>query len=151
VTRKCPRTAVAVAAAVLGLLAGCGGDAGPSEEPSDEDSVALRVVIPDANIREPDTPCSGAHGFRFAHAQAPYAVQDATGHEVASGELPEGIAEKAYTLDLGEARQPTVCVMMVDVPGVETLDGLSLVIDDRSPVPIEPNPNLDGIPEVVLR
>jgi hypothetical protein len=139
-------TAVAVATAVIGALAGCGG------QPADEDSVvALRVVIPDENIREPGTPCSGAHGFRFAHAQAPYAVQDATGNEVAAGVLPEGNAEKAFTLDLGEARQPTVCVMMVDVPGVETLDGHWLVIDDRSPVPIEPNPDLDGIPEVVLR
>lgn len=141
------RTAAAVAVAAVGLLAGCGGDAAPSEE----DGIALRVVIPDANIREPDTPCSGAHGFRFAHAQARYSVQDATGHEVASGVLPEGHAEKALTLDLGEARQPTVCVMMVDVPGVETLDGHSLVIDDRSPVPIAPNPSLDGTPEVVLR
>jgi hypothetical protein len=139
------RTAVAVAA--IGLLAGCGGGA----EPSDEDGVALRVVIPDANIREPGSPCSGADGFRFAHAQAPYTVQDATGGEVAAGTLPEGSAEKAFTLDLGEARQPTVCVMMVEVPGVDTLDGHSLVIDGRSPVAIERNPSLDGIPEVVLR
>jgi hypothetical protein len=137
----------ALAVAAIGLLAGCGGDGARS----DEDSVALRVVIPDANIREPDAPCSGAHGFRFAHAQAPYSVQDATGHQVAAGELPEGNAEKAFNLDLGEGRQPTVCVMMVEVPGVGTLDGHSLVIDDRSPLPITPNPSLDGVPEVVLR
>jgi hypothetical protein len=41
--------------------------------------------------------------------------------------------------------------MMVEVPGVGTLDGHSLVIDDRSPLPITPNPSLDGVPEVVLR
>lgn len=135
-----------MAAAAAGVLAGCGDRA-----QSEEDSVALRVVIPDASIREPGTPCSGAHGFRYAHAQAPYSVQDTTGHEVAAGVLPEGNAEKAFTLDLGEARQPTFCVMMVEVSGVDTLDGHSLVIDDRSPVPIEPNPSLDGVPEVVLR
>lgn len=140
------RAAVAAAAVALGLLAGCGGDAAPAEA-----GVTLRVVIPDASIREPDAPCSGGRGFQFAHAQARYAVLDAAGQEVASGVLPEGRAEQAFTVDLGVARQPTVCVMLADVPGVTTLDGHSLVIDDRSPVPITPNPNLAGVPEVVLR
>ncbi|MGH3681966.1 MAG: hypothetical protein ACRDT2_17160, partial [Natronosporangium sp.] len=118
---------------------------------SSGDGVALRVVIPDASIREPDAPCSGGRGFQFAHAQARYAVLDAAGRVVASGVLPEGRAEQAFTVDLGTARQPTVCVMLADVAGVATLDGHSLVIDDRSPVPITPNPNLAGVPEVVLR
>jgi hypothetical protein len=142
-----PGAALAAAVAAAGLLTGCGGDAAASVE----EAVTLRVVVPDANIREPGVPCSGARGFRYAHPQAPYWVQDAAGERVAAGVLPEGRAEKAFTIDLGERRQPTVCVMMVEVTGVATLDGLSLVIDDRAPLPITPNQNLAGVPEVVLR
>ncbi|HEY8473761.1 MAG TPA: hypothetical protein VIL37_14155 [Natronosporangium sp.] len=147
------RIAVAALAAAAGLLAGCGGDAAAADRDSqpDPDPVTLRVVIPDGNLREPGTPCSGAHGFRYAHAEAPYAVRDGSGREVATGVLPEGTAEQAYNLDLGEGRQPTVCVITVEVAGVTTLDGHDLVIDDRAPVPIEPNPRLAGAPEVVLR
>jgi hypothetical protein len=136
-----------VAVAALAPLAGCAG----SSQASDDSAVTLRLVIPDANIREPDVPCSGASGFRFAHPQAPFTIEDADGDEVASGTLPEGRAEKAYNIDLGDERQPTVCVMMVDVQGVQTLDDHFFVIDDRSPVPINSNPSLDGVPEVVLR
>lgn len=153
-TRPGPAASIAaVAVAVIGLLAGCGGQAAPAaaDGTAAAGGVGLRLVIPDANIREPDSPCSGARGFRFAHPQAPYSVQDATGREVASGVLPEGTAEEASTIDFGEARQPTVCVMVVEVPGIEALDGHSLVIDGRSPVPIRPNSSLDGMPEVVLR
>ena len=143
--RRCGSWLVAVAALVP--LAGCAG----SSEASDDPAVTLRLVIPDANIREPDAPCSGASGFRFAHPQAPFTIENADGDDVASGTLPEGHAEKAFNIDLGDERQPTVCVMMVDVQGVETLDDHFFVIDDRSPVPINPNPSLDGIAEVVLR
>jgi len=136
-----------IAVAALVPLAGCAG----GSEATDDSAATLRLVIPDANIREPDVPCSGASGFRFAHPEAPFTIEDADGDEVASGALPEGKAEKAFNIDLGDERQPTVCVMMVDVQGVETLDDHFFVIDDRSPVPIKPNPSLDGIPEVVLR
>jgi hypothetical protein len=143
--QRCGAWLIAVAALVS--LAGCAG----SSQASDDASVTLRLVIPDSNIREPDVPCSGASGFRFAHPEALFTIEDADGDEVASGTLPEGKAEKAFNIDLGDERQPTVCVMMVDVQGVETLDDHFFVIEDRSPVPIKPNPSLDGIPEVVLR
>jgi hypothetical protein len=136
-----------VAVAALLTVTGCA----DGSTASDEDGLLLRLVIPDANIREPDVPCSGASAFRFAHPQAPFTVEDADGQEVASGTLPEGTAEKAFNVDLGDERQPTVCVMMLDVSGVETLDDHYLVIDDRSPIPIRPNPSLDDMPEVVLR
>jgi hypothetical protein len=136
-----------IAVAALMPLAGCEG----SSQASDDAGLTLRLVIPDSNIREPDVPCSGASGFRFAHPEAPFTIEDAGGEAVATGTLPEGKAEKAFNIDLGDERQPTVCVMMVDVRGVETLDDHFFVIDDRSPLPINPNPSLDGIPEVVLR
>lgn len=131
-----------------GMLAGCG-----AEEPPDgaRQGAALRLVIPDTSIRQPDVPCSGARAFRFAHPGAPYSVHDPDGHEVASGELPEGVAEQAFTFDMGDAQQPTVCVMTLDVAGVASLDEHSIVIGARRPVPIRPNPNLDNVPEVVLR
>jgi hypothetical protein len=137
---------VITAAAVLSLSA-CGSD---SDTEADS-GLGLRLVIPDTNIREPDVPCSGARGFRFAHPQAPFAVEDGSGTVVATGVLPEGRAEKAFNIDLGDERQPTVCVMTLDVPDVETLDGHLLVIADRSPIPIGANPSLDDMPEVVLR
>ena len=142
------RVAVAVAA-VLVLLGGCSdGDATPDEGTA---GLTLRLVVPDGNIREPEVPCSGARGYRYAHPEAPFLIEDANGQEVASGTLPEGRAEKAFTLDLGDQRQPTVCVMMLDVPGVESLDGHVLVIDDHRPVPIQINRNLGNIPEAVLQ
>lgn len=136
-----------VGVAALLAVTGCA----DSAETSDEEGLTLRLVIPDANIREPDVPCSGASGYRYAHPDAPFTIEDADGHDVASGTLPEGMAEKAFNIDLGDDRQPTVCVMRVDVQGVDTLDDHYLVIDDRSPVPIRPNPSLDDMPEVVLR
>jgi hypothetical protein len=141
------RHALGIAAAALLSLSACGSDADAEAEAG----VGLRLVIPDTNIREPDVPCSGARAFRFAHPQAPFAVEDESGTVVATGELPEGRAEKAFNIDLGDQRQPTVCVMTLDVPDVESLDGHSLVIADRSPIPIGSNPSLDDVPEVVLR
>ena len=144
--RPSVRRCGALLAAAAVLLSGC---ADASE--ADEAGLTLRLVIPDAKIRVPGVPCSGASGFRFAHPETPFTIQNADGEEVASGELPEGVAEKAFNIDLGEERQPTVCVMMLNIPGVDTLDDHSLVIEDRSPVPIVPNPDLDGMPEVTLR
>ena len=141
----------AVLAAILGAatLAGCAGtpDGEAAASPS---GTELRLVIPDMNIREAGAPCSGAGGYRFARPQAPYLIQDADGREIASGTLPEGTAEQAFTEDLGVDREPTVCVMMIEVPGLDSLDGHSMVVDDYLPVEIVPNRNLDDIPEVVL-
>jgi hypothetical protein len=113
--------------------------------------VVVRLVIADMSIREPDVTCSGAGPYRFAHPEAPYTVHDPSGEQVASGTLPQGTAERAWNVDLGDtSREPTNCVMMIDIPELETVEGHSLVIDSRSPMPMVPNPNLDDIPEVVL-
>jgi len=132
------------------LIVGCasGGEAAGAASP--EPSVTIRLVIPDGNIREPGATCTGARAFRYAHPEAPYVVEDAAGERVASGVLPQGRAEQAWSMDLGDDPQPTVCVMMIEVPGLDSADGHSLVIGDHPPKPIIPNPNLDDIPEVVL-
>ncbi len=136
---------VAVAATALG---GC---ASAETESSLDPSVTVRLVIPDGNIRPPDVPCTGAGGFRYAHPEASYEIEDADGQTVASGSLPQGTSETAWDLDLGDRRQPTMCVMMLEVTGVESVDHYRLSIDGRPPKPIRPNRNLDDIPEVVLR
>jgi hypothetical protein len=143
--------AAGVAATGMVLLTGCAGSdqADPVQEATG--GVALRLVIPDATMREPEVPCSGARAFRFAHPQAPYIIEDPDGQAVATGALPEGRAEKAFNVDLGDGRQPTVCVMSLEVAGVDSLDGHSLVIGDRTPLPISRNRSLGDIPEVVLQ
>ncbi|MFW6091304.1 MAG: hypothetical protein ACODAF_05465 [Actinomycetota bacterium] len=137
---------------VLGVLggAGCASGGAAAGTSSAEPSVTIRLVVPDANIREPGATCAGAGAYRYAHPEAPYAVEDTAGEPVATGVLPQGRAEKAWSMDMGDSRQPTVCVMMLEVPGLDSADGHSLAIGDRDPEPIEPNPNLDDIPEVVL-
>jgi len=119
-------------------------------EPAADPATTVRLVIPDANLREPGVSCSGASPFRFAHPEAGFVVTSPSGTTVFTGKLPQGIAEKALTIDLGDQRQHTVCVMRLEMPGVDSVDGHSIVIDDRSPVPIVPNPNLDGALEAVL-
>jgi hypothetical protein len=129
-------------------LSGC---SGAGSEAASESGLTVRLVIPDGNIRPPDVPCTGAGGFRYAHPEASYVVENAAGRAVASGSLPQGTSEKAWNVDLGGRRQPTVCVMMLEVTGVESVDHYTLSIDGRPPKPIRPNRNLDDIPEVVLR
>jgi hypothetical protein len=133
--------------ALLGLVAACGGEQDGDEDP---EHVTVRLVIADLSLRQPDVACSGAGPFRFAHPEARYVVEDSSGKPVASGVLPQGRAEQAWAVDLGDRRQPTVCVMMIDVSGLVSVDGHSLVIGDWKPKPIEPNPSLDDVPEVVL-
>jgi len=129
---------------LAGLLAACSGTAASTE------TQALRLVVPDSNIREPSDPCSGARAFRYAHPKAAYEVL-ADGDVLAAGALPEGQAEKAFSIDLGSDRQPTVCVMSLEVPASVDLAGTELMIGDHGPVPIRPNPALDDAPEAVLR
>lgn len=149
--RRRGRGLVGAAVAAAALLGGCGGSADDAAAGPAGGALEVRLVIPDVNIRQPDVPCSGARAFRFAHPGASFTVEDPGGHEVATGELPEGRSVQAFTFDMGDARQPTVCVMMLEVHGVDGLDGHALVIGDRRPVPIVPNRSLDDIPEVVLR
>lgn len=136
---------VAVVAVALG---GC---AAPESDSPEGSGVTVRLVIPDGNIRPRDVPCTGAGGFRYAHPEAPYVIENAAGETVASGSLPQGTSEPAWSLDLGDRQQPTVCVMMLKVAGVESVEQATLSIDGRPPKPIRPNRNLDDIPEVVLR
>jgi hypothetical protein len=142
------RAGVVSGAVALTALVGC---AAADSESSSETSLTVRLVIPDGNIRPPDVPCSGAGGFRYAHPEASYAIENAGGRTVASGSLPQGTSEAAMNMDLGEQQQPTVCVMLIEVSGLESVDNYSLSIDGRPPKPIRPNHNLDDIPEVVLR
>lgn len=137
-------TALTLASAAL---PGCAGE----QSSAAAGGLGLRVVLPDTNIREPDVPCSGARAFRFAHPGAAFRIQDADGHDVATGELPEGVAEPAFTFDMGDARQPTVCVMTLTIDGVASLDGHWLVIGERRPVAIAPNASLDDVPEAILQ
>lgn len=142
------RVGVVSGAVALTALVGC---AAADSESSAETSLTVRLVIPDGNIRPPDVPCSGAGGFRYAHPEASYAIENAGGRTVASGSLPQGTSEAAMNMDLGEQRQPTVCVMLLEVSGLESVEHHSLSIGGRPPKPILPNHNLDDIPEVVLR
>lgn len=137
--------AVAIGVCLLGVVAGCSGGAAGAGE-----TQVVRLVVPDANIREPADPCSGARAFRYAHPEAPYELV-ADGDVLAAGALPEGRAEKAFSIDLGTERQPTVCVMSIEVPASVDLAGAELTIDGHGPVPVEPNPALDDAPEAVLR
>jgi hypothetical protein len=129
-------------------LGGCASSAG-SDTP--ETSVTVRLVIPDGSLRPPDVPCTWAGAFRYAHPEASYVVEDAHGRDVASGSLPQGTSEKAWNLDLGDRRQPTTCVMMLEVAGVDSVEDATLSIDGRPPKPIRPDGSRDGIPEVVLK
>jgi hypothetical protein len=135
--------ALAMAFAMLG---GCS-DAQPGAA---SPGLTVRLVIPDGNIRPPDVPCTGAGGFRYAHPEAPYVIENAAGRVVASGSLPQGTSEPAWNIDLGDRRQPTICVMMLEVPGLTSIDRYRLAIDGRPAKPIRPNRNLDNIPEVML-
>ncbi|WP_454859874.1 hypothetical protein [Promicromonospora soli] len=130
---------------VAGLLAACSG--APATGANTQE---VRLVVPDANIREPSDPCSGARAFRYAHPEAAYEVRSG-GDVLAAGALPEGRAEKAFSLDLGSARQPTICVMSLDVPASVDLADAELMIGEHGPVPILPNPAFDDAPEAVLR
>jgi hypothetical protein len=143
-----------LATAVVPLIGGCvDGGAGDRNEIGVAASAAeltVRLVIPDGNIREAGASCAGAGAYRFAHPEAPFVVEDDAGVPLSSGTLPHGTAEKAFMLEAGVSRQPTICVMMLEVPGLETVDGHALVIDERSPVPIKVNAELGDQPEVVL-
>lgn len=135
---------VVLAVCLTGVLAACSGTGANTE------TQALRLVVPDANIRTPSDPCSGARAFRYAHPEAAYEVV-AGDVVLAAGALPEGRAEKAFSIDLGSERQPTVCVMSLVVPASVDLADAELMIGEHGPVPIVLNPAFDDAPEAVLR
>lgn len=133
----------------LGVLAG--GCSGAAAGGPDDDGGTVRLVIPDGNLRMPGDPCNGAGAFRFAHAEAGYAIENPDGAVVSSGELPGGTAEKMMDVDFREGlRQPTVCVMTFDVTGWAGEDGHLLIIDEQDGLPIQPS-QADGVTgEVVI-
>ena len=98
------RTVVLLVAA---LVAGCGGSGEQTE---------IRLVVADKNIREEGVECAGARPFHHVHAGASFAIEDADGTVVASGELPAGRAENAEpNIDWGVERIPTFCVLELEV------------------------------------
>jgi hypothetical protein len=146
------RAVLATAVVLPVLMAGCSGsgsdDAGTSG--SDEAGV-VRVLIPDGNLRRLGEPCNGAGAFRSVHAEASFTVEDGDGVEVARGELPSGTAEQMMDVSFREGmRQPTMCVMDVDVEGLTSADGQKFVVGDGFEVAIEPSEDTELIGEVLI-
>ncbi|WP_162605708.1 hypothetical protein [Jiangella aurantiaca] len=145
------RTALAVAAVIPVLLAGCGGSSDDSSSGGSEESGVVRVLIPDGNLRRLGEPCNGAGAFRSIHAEAAFTIEDGDGVEVARGELPNGTAEKMMDVSFREGmRQPTMCVMEVEVEGLTSVDGQRFVVGDGFAVPIEPSEDAGLIGEVLI-
>lgn len=146
------RAALAVAAVIPVLLAGCSGSSDDTEASgSGSEAGVVRVLIPDGNLRRLGEPCNGAGAFRSVHAEASFTVQDGDGVEVARGELPGGTAEQMMDVSFREGmRQPTMCVMTVDVEGLTSPDGLEFVVGDGFAVPIEPRDDAELIGEVLI-
>ncbi|WP_053207687.1 hypothetical protein [Jiangella muralis] len=143
------RAALAVAV-LIPVLAGCSGSSDDASGSGTEAGV-VRVLIPDGNLRRLGEPCNGAGAFRSVHAEATFTVEDGDGVEVARGELPSGTAEQMMDVSFREGmRQPTMCVMDVDVEGLTTPDGYEFVVGDGFAVPIEPSDDAELIGEVLI-
>ena len=142
-----------MAAVVLpALMAGCSGSDSDDAGTSGSDAAGVvRVLIPDGNLRRLGEPCNGAGAFRSIHAEASFVVEDGDGVEVASGELPSGTAEQMMDVSFREGmRQPTMCVMEVDVEGLTSADGHEFVVGDGFNAPIEPSEDAGLIGEVLI-
>jgi hypothetical protein len=115
--------------AVVALLAGCGG--------GDDVEARLTVVVPDNNIREEGSECSGARPFRAVHRGTAFTIEDGDGALVAEGELPAGVAMNADpAIDWEADLIPTVCTFEVDV-GLPDRPRYRLVLPDTLPVEFE--------------
>ncbi|WP_146605237.1 hypothetical protein [Jiangella anatolica] len=145
------RSGAALAVAMVSVtLAGCSGSSGTTES-SDADAGVVRVLIPDGNLRRLGEPCNGAGAFRSIHAEATFTVEDGDGVEVARGELPGGTAEKMMDVSFREGmRQPTMCVMEVQVEGLTSPDGYEFVVGDGFAAPIEAAEDAGLIGEVLI-
>ncbi|RIQ12667.1 hypothetical protein [Jiangella rhizosphaerae] len=145
------RTALTCALAAVVAAAACGGPSDDSSAGGSEESGVVRVLIPDGNLRRLGEPCNGAGAFRSIHAEAAFTVEDGDGVEVARGELPSGSAEKMMDVSFREGmRQPTMCVMEVDVEGLTSIDGRTFVVGDGFEAPIEPSEDAGLIGEVLI-
>jgi hypothetical protein len=113
----------------LALLAGCGG--------GDDIEARLTVVVPDNNIREEGSECSGARPFRAVHRGTSFTIEDGEGEVVAEGELPAGVATNADpAIDWKDDLIPTVCAFELDV-GLPERARYTLVLPDTLPVEFE--------------
>jgi hypothetical protein len=146
------RAALTGALAAAMAVAACGGSPDDSSSGGpEEESGVVRVLIPDGNLRRLGEPCNGAGAFRSIHAEATFTVEDGDGVEVARGELPGGTAEKMMDVSFREGmRQPTMCVMDVDVDGLTSIDGRTFVVGDGFEAPIEPSEDAGLIGEVLI-
>ncbi|WP_116947437.1 hypothetical protein [Jiangella endophytica] len=142
----------ALAAVIPVVLAGCSGSSDEASGASGADEAGVvRVLIPDGNLRRLGEPCNGAGAFRSVHAEATFTVEDGDGVEVARGELPGGTAEQMMDVSFREGmRQPTMCVMNVDVEGLTSSDGFEFVVGDGFTAPIEPSDDTELIGEVLI-
>jgi hypothetical protein len=112
----------------LAMVAGCGGGGGDGVE------ARLLVVVPDNNIREEGSECSGARPFRAVHRDTRYTVEDGAGEVVAEGELPAGVARNADpAIDWERDLIPTVCTFELDV-GLPERERYTLVLPEALPL-----------------
>ncbi len=142
------RALQAALAVLLVLTAACSGDGGAEEG----DQIALRVVIPDGNIRPEGSDCAGARPYRHVRPGVSYSLQSGEGDVLADGELPSGVAENADpSIDWEDlARIPTVCIMELAFTGIPEHDEYALHIDGVSPMPFTSADVALGTPIVLI-
>jgi len=114
---------VALAGAALVALTACAGSAGGAGE-------RLRIEVRDGVLRVAGSECGGGGPFRAVHATAPFEIVDEDGVVVASGELPQGVAERQLEAEVGDLAEPTTCAMELDVPADGGLAGRVVRFDD---------------------
>ena len=147
-SRRSRLPSLALALLLLLPLASCSGDDTASNE------VALRVVIPDGNIRPEGTECAGARPYRHVRPGVPFTVQstDEDGEVLAEGVLPAGVAENADpSIDWEELeRIPTVCIMELAFEDLPERDGYELVIEGVNPMAFSAADVAVGTPIVLI-
>jgi len=123
-----------LAGALLAVLAlgACGGSGGGGTD------MKIKLVVEDKNIREEGAECAGARPLQYVHAEAGYALEDASGAVLADGELPAGHAVNADpSIDWGVERIPTFCVFDLELDGVPARTRYRLRLDRGSPLPFD--------------
>jgi hypothetical protein len=121
------------AAALLAVLASCGGPGG-----DDGVEVRLQLVTPDNNIRIEGSECAGARPFQYVHARSAFTLEAEDGDVLYEGELPAGTAENADpTIDWESERMPTVCVFELDLGRVAEAPRYVLAVEGGEPLPFD--------------